>query len=82
MTIRVLYFAAVRELVGLAEEQIELPAQLQSLEQLAQFLCERHSQLAGRLGAVRFAKNEEFAEPQATLADGDVIALIPPVAGG
>jgi molybdopterin converting factor small subunit len=31
---------------------------------------------------VRWAKNEVFVDMDATLAEGDVIALIPPVAGG
>jgi molybdopterin converting factor small subunit len=31
---------------------------------------------------VRFARNEEFAQNADVLADGDVVALIPPVAGG
>ena len=38
--------------------------------------------MAGRLDAVRWAKNEVFVGMEATLGDGDVIALIPPVAGG
>ena len=36
----------------------------------------------GRLASVRFARNEEFAESRDAIAEGDVIALIPPVAGG
>jgi molybdopterin converting factor small subunit len=31
---------------------------------------------------VRIARNEAFASPDEALCDGDVIALIPPVAGG
>ena len=36
----------------------------------------------GEICSVRFAKNEEFVDPDATLDEGDVVALIPPVAGG
>lgn len=38
--------------------------------------------LQGRLGSVRVAVNEEFAEPSAVLRGGEVVALIPPVSGG
>jgi molybdopterin converting factor small subunit len=31
---------------------------------------------------VRLARNEEFARDEDPISDGDVIALIPPVAGG
>jgi molybdopterin converting factor small subunit len=34
------------------------------------------------MGHIRFARNEEFARNDDALADGDVVALIPPVAGG
>ena len=80
--ITVLYFAAVRDLVGKDEERIELPAGVTTVEQLAAHLAVVHPPLEGRLGYVRFARNEEFAQGSDRVADGDVIALIPPVAGG
>jgi len=82
MTITLLYFAAVRELVGNDEERIELPADVKTIADLAAFLAEHRPPLAGRLGAVRFARNETFAFDDEPIAAGDVIALIPPVAGG
>jgi molybdopterin converting factor small subunit len=42
----------------------------------------REPALAGRLSAVRFARNEVFARLEDELADGDVVAVVPPVAGG
>ena len=82
MRITVLYFAAVRDLVGKGEEQIDVPEQVVTIGALADHLVVRHRNLEGRLGPVRFAKNEEFVTYEATLTAGDVIALIPPVAGG
>ena len=82
MNITVLYFAAVREVVGVDEEPLALPAEITSIAALAEHLAALHEPLRGRLGAVRFARNEEFARPGDALADGDTIALIPPVAGG
>jgi sulfur-carrier protein len=82
VTITLLYFAALRELAGRAEERVALPPEVLRVEALPAFL-ERHCPaLAGRLGQVRIARNEAFAEPHEALEEGDVIALIPPVAGG
>jgi sulfur-carrier protein len=82
VTITVLYFAAVRELVGTDEERVDLPAGVTTIAELAGHLARLHPALAGRLGAVRFARNETFASNDELLGDGDTVALIPPVAGG
>ena len=82
MTISILYFAAVRDLVGKAEERLELPAGVTTIDALASHLVAIHPELEGRLAPVRFARNEEFATMRDPVAPGDVIALIPPVAGG
>lgn len=80
MKVIIYYFAAVRELVGLSEETLEVPASVGSVEQLLELLCKRHPSLI--LEGVRIARNEEFCAEDAPLSDGDVIALIPPVSGG
>ena len=82
MTITLLYFAAVRDLVGVDEERVALPAGVATIAALRGFLAARHPALDGRLGAVRFARNETFATNDEAIADGDVVAVIPPVAGG
>jgi len=80
--VTVLYFAAVRDLVGKDEEVLTLPDGVASIAAVGDHLSRLHLALEGRLGYVRFARNEEFAQPTDPIADGDVIALIPPVAGG
>jgi molybdopterin converting factor subunit 1 len=81
MRLRILYFAAVRDLTGTDEETLDVPART-TIGELARLLQERTRELEGRLGAVRFARNEQFASAGDELAEGDVIAVIPPVAGG
>ncbi len=81
-SVTLLYFAAVREAAGLSEEELVLPDGVPTLRELPAFLEARHPSLAGRLGAVRYAVNEAFAEPETVLVANDVIALIPPVSGG
>ena len=82
MTLRVLYFAGLRDAVGVAEETLELPAEVRTVGQLADHLARRHRAYAERRGHVRIARNEAFARDDEPIADGDVVALIPPVAGG
>ena len=82
MKLTVLYFAAVRDLVGKDEEVLDVPAAVATVGLLGTHLAAIHPELEGRLGYVRFARNEEFAAGSDALAEGDVLALIPPVAGG
>ena len=80
MTVEILYFAALRDLVGLSQEQLEVNSA--TLAELLRELQQKHPVLEDRLASVRVAQNEAFASLDAPLAPGDVIALIPPVAGG
>jgi molybdopterin converting factor subunit 1 len=82
LTVHLLYFAAIRDLTGKGEETMDLSAGVRTIGDLRQHLEHAVPALAGQLGSVRWAKNEVFAGMEATLDDGDVIALIPPVAGG
>ena len=63
-------------------ENLDVPEAVGTLEALGKHLALVHPQLEGRLGYVRFARNEEFAQLADPIVDGDTIALIPPVAGG
>jgi len=80
--ITLLYFAALRDLAGLPEERVELPPAVRRVADLPAFLSQRTPAFAGRLDQVRIARNEAFADDDEPLAAGDVVALIPPVAGG
>jgi molybdopterin converting factor subunit 1 len=82
MRVTLLYFAAVRELAGLDHEEVELPAEIRRVADLPAWLERRHASLTGRLGSLRYARNEVFARADEMLEEGDVVAVIPPVAGG
>lgn len=82
MTVKVLYFAALRELLGKSEETLPgLPSAL-TIGALAALLVERYPTLAPHLASVRFALNESFVDEGARVTEGDTVALIPPVSGG
>lgn len=80
-SVLVLYFAALRDLAGAAEEQVGVSAPF-SVAALLALLEARHAALRGRLAGVRVAVNEEFTELATLLQGGEVVALIPPVSGG
>ncbi|MEO8877074.1 MAG: molybdopterin converting factor subunit 1, partial [Polyangiaceae bacterium] len=82
MKLEVLYFAAIRDLIGADREAIVVPEHITTIGVLSTYLSELHPALEGRLAEVRFARNEEFARAGDSIAEGDTIALIPPVAGG
>lgn len=82
LCVRVLYFAGLRDAIGVGEEAIVLPPEVRSVGALAEHLAKRHRAFAERRSHVRIARNEAFALDDDPLAEGDVIAVIPPVAGG
>jgi molybdopterin converting factor subunit 1 len=82
LRVKVLYFAAMRDLAGRGEEDMELPAGVRTVSDFAAHLERVLPGFAERRASVRVARNEAFAEDGDALAEGDVLALIPPVAGG
>ena len=81
MRVRVRLFAIQRELAGAREVELELPAGA-SIEDAWSALVARHPALAPGRAYVRFARNADYADADTTLADGDELAIIPPVSGG
>lgn len=77
-TIRVEYFAVLREHVGMAQEDVQTGAD--TAEHLYAELSARHR--FPTLQTVKVAVNDEFAAWSTELSDGDAVVFIPPVAGG
>lgn len=80
--ITLLYFAAVRERLGAAREDVDLPPEITDIRGLSGWLETRYPRLQGALGACRFAVGEEFRKSSHVLEAGDIVAVIPPVSGG
>jgi molybdopterin converting factor subunit 1 len=81
MEIRVLYFAVFREKLGREHDVVAL-APGARVRDAIDALTARHVGIAQLHGKFRVAVNEEFTDDDRELADGDELALIPPVAGG
>ncbi len=78
MTIRVLFFAYLRERCG-GEARLELPEQ-SSVGDALRILGVQHPVLAET--SVRPALNRVYVDNGHPLHDNDELALIPPVSGG
>ncbi len=76
---KVLYFAHLKEIININEEQITLN-QDYSVLKFKQYLVEKHPELKDETFQV--AVNEEFVQDSSVITDQDVVALIPPVSGG
>ena len=79
MKITVKYFAALKDERGLGEEQLE--GTFNSPKDLYGFLKKEHD-LSICVSKLKVAVNDEFANWDSSLNEGDSIVFIPPVAGG
>jgi molybdopterin converting factor small subunit len=67
---------------GVHEEHVELPTEVLTVRDFVSFIQSARPALAGKLASVRIAVDEAFAKDSDALSGAQVIALIPPVAGG
>jgi molybdopterin converting factor subunit 1 len=80
--VRVLFFAAARDVVGLRELEMEIEAAGTTVAQLRDALVARFPGLGPHVGSIRLAVNGEYAKDHDRVTAGDEVAVIPPVAGG
>jgi molybdopterin synthase sulfur carrier subunit len=83
--VKVLFFAALREQVGVASEDIELPGEKSTIAALRAHLTARGGAWQSALSEnklLRFSVNQDMARTDATLKSGDEVAFFPPVTGG
>jgi molybdopterin synthase sulfur carrier subunit len=79
------YFASLREKLDCAEETLSLPKDIQSAEQVRQYLMQRNAVWAEALGnkkALRMAYNKKMLTTDIALENGGELAFFPPVTGG
>ena len=83
--IRIVYLARLREALGTADERVVPPEGVKTVADLRATLRARGGVWASELGAgraVRFAVNHALAGADTPIADGDEVAIFPPVTGG
>jgi len=85
LKVKVLYFASVREKLGKAVEEIELPAGVSTVAALRSHLRGRggnYENAFAEKSLLRAAVNQDMVQPSAAVKAGDEIAFFPPVTGG
>jgi sulfur-carrier protein len=82
---KILWFAWLRTRVGTGEENIAKPADVSNVGELLDFLAARspgHAEALKNRAVVRVAVNQTYVKADHAIADGDEIAIFPPVTGG
>jgi len=83
--VKLVYFAWVRERIGLPEEDVELPPAIATVADLVGWLKgrgEEYDYAFENEGVVRAAIDKVHARPEAPLAGAREIAFFPPMTGG
>jgi molybdopterin synthase sulfur carrier subunit len=85
MTTKLIYFAWVRERIGKQDEEIALPAEVKTVNDLLAFLKARGDGYEAALQfpeVIRVAINQQHVGHDTPLAGAREIALFPPMTGG
>ncbi|UAK23948.1 molybdopterin converting factor subunit 1 [Sphingomonas nostoxanthinifaciens] len=85
MAVEILYFAWVREQVGVPSETIEPPTDVRDVAGLIAWLSTRspgHAAAFADTGRLRAAIDQAFVPLDAPIAGAREIAIFPPVTGG
>jgi len=77
MNIQVRFFASLRERLGISEAQVSLPAEA-TVADVWRALVEDQTMPGNLLAAI----NQEYAQLNSPVEDGDEVAFFPPVTGG
>jgi len=83
--VSLVYLARLRETLGASSERAEIPPEVNNVGSLRAWLALRGGAWATELApgrAVRVAVNQDLACADTPIADGDEVALFPPVTGG
>ncbi len=83
--IRVLYFASLRDRLGISGEELELSDSTRNITSLKALLAQRGERWAAVFAEdelVLAAVNQEMAQADMPINEGDEIGFFPPVTGG
>jgi len=85
MSVKLLYFAWVRERIGKPDEVVEPPAEVRTIADLVAWLAGRGEEYAHAFEnpkVIRAAIDRAHVRPDARLAGAREIAFFPPMTGG
>jgi molybdopterin converting factor subunit 1 len=79
--VKVLFFGRLKEIVGRAEDSVDLPDGA-SIESVFSHFGANHPELARFRASLVASRNQEFAPWTTPIHSGDEVAFLPPVSGG
>jgi molybdopterin synthase catalytic subunit len=79
--VKVLFFGLLKDVCGAAEAHLDLEAGATAGSVFDHYAA-AFPRLRQMASSIVLARNHEFANPREPLADGDEVALLPPVSGG
>jgi len=84
MTLKLLYFAHLREALGTAGEELAVPENITNVAGLRAHLAARGGRWRVLVESqnLRAAVNQQMAGDEVTVLAGDEVAFFPPVTGG
>jgi MoaE-MoaD fusion protein len=79
--VKVLFFGQLKDIVGRSQDALEV-SEGDTAGSLFEHYAARFPEIAALSGSIVLARNHAFTARSTILADGDEIALLPPVSGG
>ncbi|GIR53964.1 MAG: molybdopterin synthase sulfur carrier subunit [Rhodospirillaceae bacterium] len=82
---KLLYFAWIRTNLGVSEELVDVPSEINDVRGLLDWLINRgesYKAAFSDLNLIRVAVNQEYVDLDHAITTGDEIAFFPPVTGG
>lgn len=81
MKVKLLLFASLKDIAGRRDLEMELDDG-STLQQVTEKLTSLYPEIGRMQNSVRIAINQEFADENIPLNNGDEIAFLPPMSGG
>ena len=82
---KLLYFAWIRTRLGVSEESIDVPPDIENVRGLIDWLINQgdaYKSVFSDLSLLRVAVNQEYVDLDHTVTSDDEVAFFPPVTGG
>ena len=81
MKVKLLLFASLKDIAGRRDLEMELDDG-STLQEVTEKLASLYPEIGRMQNSVRIAINQEFADENISLNNGDEIAFLPPMSGG
>jgi len=81
LKIKILYFSSIKDKLKKSSDYFELQEN-STVKDLIESIEKKYPEISENIKNIMVAVNEEYADKERKLEEGDVVALIPPVSGG